>query len=61
MMAYGCLIILRAIFMGSLPFSGRLGVEAIREEFAQMPQQLTCFYFSSVDHFGVVKDAVQDV
>ena len=30
MMAYGCLIIIGAIFMGYQPFSGRLGVEAIR-------------------------------
>ena len=42
-MAYRCLIFLRALFMLSLPFSGRLGVESIREGFAQMPQQLPCF------------------
>ena len=29
-MAYGCLIILREIFMGARPFSGSVGGEAIR-------------------------------
>ena len=42
-MVYGCLIILGGFFMGSRPFSGRLGVEAIRGGCVQTDQQIACF------------------
>ena len=44
-MTYGCLTILRAIFMGACPFSGRLGVQEIREGCAKMFQKLSLFLF----------------
>ena len=45
-MASGCLIILRAIFMGTHSLSGRIGVEEIRGSCAQTAQQLASVYLS---------------
>ena len=43
---YGFLIILRALFMGTRPFSGRLGVEDIMVVCAQTSQHIACFNLS---------------
>ena len=45
-MASGYLIILRAHFMGACTFSGRLGVEEIREGRAQTSKHLACIYLT---------------
>ena len=42
-MTYGCLTILRAIFMGACPFSGRLGVQEIREGCKNFPKAFIVF------------------
>ena len=44
--SYGCLITLRALFIGTYPLSGRLDVEAIRGDCAQTAHQISFFYLS---------------